>query len=100
MNQSTRIIESALNTSAKTVRELGYMGLTVLDVDVKFPNQPTIQVQYSPIIDTLRSNGQAVIYKYLSQTRGGSLVGQFQLNGCRIVWVEVNTTISNSTKLH
>lgn len=74
---------------AGAIESLTQRGLTVVGVELGSPARPTIRIQTCAKCSRLIENGEAAYYSFGQNTHMGPYrEGQFNLGGCRIVWME------------
>ncbi|WP_036666347.1 hypothetical protein [Paludibacterium yongneupense] len=84
------MIRDAAVKVAEAIDALSENGFTVVKVELDMPARPTIRIQTCAHCHRLISNGDAVYYSYGQQDHFGPYrEGQFQLGGCRVVWLEM-----------
>lgn len=81
------IIFHGLLASLRAVAELERRGFEVVGIDV-FGKRTTIQVRNSEATDHMIREQLACYYKWQKEDGQHLRFGQFQLENCRITWVE------------
>ncbi len=70
------------------IQELGRRGFAVAGIDMSSPGRPTVRIQTSARCAQLIESGQAAYYSFGQGDIGRYREGQFNLDGCRVVWTE------------
>lgn len=75
--------------AAGAIEALSQRGFTVVKVELDSPARPTIRIQTCGRCHQLITKGEAVYYSFGQREHIGPYrEGQFNLGGCRIVWME------------
>ncbi|WP_047257977.1 hypothetical protein [Chromobacterium subtsugae] len=75
---------------AAAVERLSQRGLSVIGVDFEAP-MPTIRILPDEKCHAMICTGQAAYYALTPDTYFGRYrLGQFRLNGCRVIWAELD----------
>ena len=77
-----------LTTAKRVAIGLKREGFTVLQVLVDAHARPTITVQHCRRCDARVQSGQAAYYKWTHGHGGRETWGQWQVDDCRVLWVE------------
>ncbi len=84
---TNQIINKSLKAVNKAVKSLTDEELTVIGFYHDSFSKPTIEIEHHPKCNKYIVAGQAVYYLH----KGIYRFGQFELEGCRIVWRELDT---------
>lgn len=88
VTRQTEPFVAACARAAETVVMLGNSHFHVLDVCIDLP-RPTIRVRECETVRRMIERGDAVYYARSHEPGWGVMRGgQFQLNGCRVIWTE------------
>lgn len=85
---NNQIINESLNAVSKAIKSLCDESLTVIGFYHDSYSKPTIEIEHHPKCSKYISSGQAAYYHH----EGLHRFGQFELEGCRIVWKERDTS--------
>lgn len=80
------LISNSLVRIGKAVHSLDDKALTVIGYRHDNSNIPTIEIAHHPICEKMIANGSAVYFMHIGVHR----FGQFELEGCRVVWKELD----------
>ncbi|MGD1823737.1 hypothetical protein A203_00305 [Chromobacterium violaceum] len=81
---------AAAHLVAAAVERLSQRGLSVIGVDFEAP-MPTIRILPDKECHAMICRGQAAYYALTPDTYFGRYrLGQFRLNGCRVIWAELD----------
>lgn len=82
----TDIILDRLTAAKQAVVVLKREGYSVIDVRIADGCKPTIELQDHPRLAQLVAEQKASYYIYRQGHTGPERVGQFDLDGCRVIW--------------
>ncbi|MDF7669857.1 hypothetical protein PT276_01335 [Orbaceae bacterium ESL0721] len=86
--QNNQIINNGLSAVKRAVKSLSDQELTVIGFYHDSFSKPTIEIEHHPKCSKYIAAGLAAYYRHEGLYR----FGQFELNGCRIVWKERDTS--------
>ncbi|MBN4664214.1 hypothetical protein HUS70_03250 [Pandoraea nosoerga] len=73
---------------ALTIEQLTQEGFVVIGIEYSSGAKPTVQVQTCSLCRALVERGEATYYRSGRGECGHYRTGQFQRNGCRVLWTE------------
>ncbi|XKM14270.1 hypothetical protein RCS94_03635 [Orbaceae bacterium ac157xtp] len=86
--KNNQIINNGLSSLNQAIKSLSDLDLTVIGFYQDLLSKPTIEIEHHPKCKKYIATGQAAYYRHEGLYR----FGQFELEGCRIVWKERNTS--------
>lgn len=85
MNINHRV-HNSINAINQAVELLSREGFIIIGFYHDSQSKPTVEIDYAPKCNTYITIGQAIYYRHEGYYR----FGQFELEGCRIIWKERN----------
>jgi hypothetical protein len=82
--KTNQLINNGINAVNQAVNILSNEDLTVIGFYHDSLSKPTIEIEHHPKCNKYIEAGRATYYRHEGYYR----FGQFELNGCRIVWKE------------
>ncbi|MCX8650038.1 hypothetical protein J3U21_06560 [Gilliamella sp. B2776] len=82
--KKNQLISNNINAVNKAVNILSNEELTVIGFYHDSLSKPTIEIEHHPKCNKYIDAGQATYYRHEGHYR----FGQFELNGCRVIWKE------------
>lgn len=84
---NNQLINNSLDIVSKAISVLANKDLTVISYRHDHAAKPTIEVEHHPFCTKMIESGAAAYFMHATPYR----FGQFELEGCRVVWKERDT---------
>jgi len=86
--QQNDLLLDRLTAARRAVIALKREGFTVIGVEIDHGIRPTLTIAPCSKCAGLIASGQAAHYKWITGARGREVCGQWQIEGCRVLWTE------------